>query len=377
MPSLESLIPEIAAYQQAQNQGMRQQSGQLAQMGALQQIMQRQQQAQDQQRLRGVLQQAAQQTGGDPAKMAPLLMQTGDPTLMQLAQRMMPKPPEERVVNPGGAIVRDGKVTYQAPFKPDAPKEFAPPEFLRLQEAAAKYPEGHPVRAQIEARIKMLQERPAGTTINMPSSSDLMKGEDGRFYRVRIGKDGKSDAIPMQAGDMQLRPPESAATAKAEEEKVAEGQTLESVRTRIAKMASLIQGGGMAGGVVGPLGMASRVGETAVGTVQPGTPTPALDYQNELRLLLSDVRKMVEKDPNLSKDEREAMYEALGGGIMQTPGSAIRALNNIVSHVESKQRIGAGRGTGIASQVQAAGWAYEPNKYEYRVVDGKVQRKAK
>ena len=135
----------------------------------------------------------------------------------------------------------------------------------------------------------------------------------------------------------------------------------------------------MAGGVVGPLGIASRIGETVVGMGQPGVPTPALDYQNDMRLLLSDVRKMVEKDPNLSKDEREAMYETLGGGTMQTPGSAMRTLNNILNHVESKQRSGPARQTGndLARQVQGAGWSYEPNKYDYRVVDGKVQRKSR
>ena len=164
-------------------------------------------------------------------------------------------------------------------------------------------------------------------------------GEDGRYYKFRVGKDGKAEAIPIaDAQGNPLRPPESTAAEKVGEEKAAEEVTLKNVRGRVEKMATLIQGGGLAGGVVGPLGMASRIGETAVGMAQPAAPTPALDYQNEMRLLLSDVRKMVEKDPNLSKDEREAMYETLGGGFMQTPGSALRTLNNIINHVESKQR---------------------------------------
>ena len=133
----------------------------------------------------------------------------------------------------------------------------------------------------------------------------------------------------------------------------------------------------MAGGTVGPLGLASRVGETARGAVSADAPTPAIDFKNEQSLLLADVRKMVEKDPNLSKDERERLYETLGGGIMQTPGSSIRTLNNVLNYVESKKVGGKSRQATIEGSVKAAGWAYEPNKYDYRVVDGKVQRKAK
>jgi hypothetical protein len=65
-----------------------------------------------------------------------------------------------------------------------------------------------------------------------------------------------------------------------------------------------------------------------------------LDYQNNLRLLLADVRKVVEKDPNLSNQERQALYESLGGGTFQTPGSALRALNNVMEFVERKKLTG-------------------------------------
>ena len=86
MPSLEALIPEVTAYQQARGRGIAEQGAQLNQVGALQQIMQRQQQAQEQQQLKGMLSQAAQQSGGDPAKMHQLLLQSGNPAAMKLAQ---------------------------------------------------------------------------------------------------------------------------------------------------------------------------------------------------------------------------------------------------------------------------------------------------
>ena len=179
-------------------------------------------------------------------------------------------------------------------------------------------------------------------------------------------------------GAQAFPPPESADAAKARREAEQASNTAASVRERIDKMGRLIQGGSITGGVVGPLGIAGRAVETAQGVVQPSAPTPAIDYQNELRLLQSDVRKMVEKDPNLSKDEREALYETLGGGTLQTPGSAIRALNNVLAKVENAAATGRPRATGgMESAVRAAGWTYEPTKYEYRVVDGKVQRKAK
>ena len=92
MPSLESLVPEIAAYQQAQNQGQQQQLGMLQQAGVLQGIMSKQRDYQEMQQIKGMLVKVAQETGGDPAKMAPILMQSGHPKLMEIATRMMPKP---------------------------------------------------------------------------------------------------------------------------------------------------------------------------------------------------------------------------------------------------------------------------------------------
>src|SRR3990167_2791909 len=284
MPSLND-IPGYGAYIQRNAQNRQAELGDLQQASGLMGILKNIQAQQEQQQLKSVLAQA----GGDPAKAVAALLQAGTPQSVELASKlkgMMPKPAEPYTLGnqrrgPNNAILAE------APFRPSNPE--ARPELLRLQDAAAKYPEGHPYRAQIQARIKMLGERPTGVTVNMPASSDTVQGPDGKFYKFRIGKDGKPEVIPFQTstGD-QLRPPETPAAAKAAGESAAEAVTLTNVRSRIEKMSSLIQGGGMAGGVVGPQGLASRVGETAVGIVHPGVSTPALDYQNEMRLLLSD-----------------------------------------------------------------------------------------
>ena len=140
-------------------------------------------------------------------------------------------------------------------------------------------------------------------------------------------------------GDAPPKPP-TAAAVKASDEASKEQATVESVRQRVNKMSSLIQGNT---GVVGPAGVARRVGEAAVGVVAPGVPTPAIDYENEKNLLLADVRKLVEKDPNLSNQERETLSRTLGGGTMQTPGSAIRTLNNVLGFIENKKLRGPSR----------------------------------
>lgn len=373
MPNALDNVPGLAGYLAKGRYNQERAQGELQQYGALQQLLAQQEAQQEAQQLKGVLAQA----GGDPARAVQALLQSGTPKAVALAAQlkgMLPKPAEPYTLG-NQRRGPNNELLAEAPFRPEKPE--AAPEIVRLQNAAQQYPEGHPLRAQIEARIKILGERPPGVTVNMPASSDTVQGTDGKFYKFRIGKDGKPEVIPFQTPTGEpLSPPETPAAGKDRVAAEEEATIMSNVRKRVENMASLIRGGGMAGGVVGPLGMASRIGETVTGMASPSAPTPALDYQNEMRLLLSDVRKMVEKDPNLSKDEREAMYETLGGGTMQTPGSALRTLNNILNHVESKQRTPR-RTPNLEATVKASGWSFEPNKYDYRVIDGKVQRKAK
>lgn len=112
-------------------------------------------------------------------------------------------------------------------------------------------------------------------------------------------------------------------------------QTIEAVDARVGSMLEQLQ---QTPHLVGPAGAARRVTETVAGIAAPGMETPGLDYQNNLKLLLSDVRKMIEKDPNLTKEERSSLLETIGGGTFQTSGSAMRALNEVNKYVKGKRK---------------------------------------
>ena len=362
MPQIESPLQQAGQYMTLKN------------------AMLQQQQAEQSRRDEAILSGVMQQTQGDPQKAIQALLAHGSPTAIGLAAKLdglIKKPDAGFTLSPGAVRYGpDGKVIARAPAALE--RERAQPEIINLQRALDTLPPGSPYRAQIEARIKHLNAPPAGVTVNMPSSTQTMVGQDGRFYQFRVGKDGTTEAIAIADKDGKpLSPIPTAAQSKDERDAQEGVQTVASVRQRIAKMAQLIHGGAMAGGVVGPAGIASRVGETAAGVVNPAIQTPALDYDNEKNLLLAEVRKMVEKDQNLSNEERATLQKTLGGGTLQTSGSALRTLSNVLNYVENKRLTGKGRAATLESSVRAAGWAFEPDKYDYRVVEGKVQRKAK
>lgn len=159
MPSLQGVlarIPGLAGYASGQEEdriaaqaAQAQQMGQLQQMGALQGILAKQQKAQQQQELKGVLSRVAQQAGGDPAKMGPLLLQTGHPELMQLGQRMLPKAAEGFTLAPGAQrFGPDGKVIAQVAAKPDKQ-----PEIIQMTELFNTLPEGDPRKAILKKAI--------------------------------------------------------------------------------------------------------------------------------------------------------------------------------------------------------------------------------
>jgi hypothetical protein len=286
------------------------------------------------------LQQALQASNGDLGQALSLTMKAGNlPGALKIASLLeaQNKQAKGQPIGSGGLLLPTGHVLPPA-ARPQQPQQFAPPEIVRLQEHLGTLPAGDPRRAPVEARIKMLGERPAGVNVY---SSSLVPGVDAQGNPVFVQPSQREGVPPRPVAG--VYPPERPAAERAARERQEGEATAASVRQRIQRMASLIQGGGMAGGVVGPLGTASRIGETAVGAVRPETATPAIDYQNEQALLLADVRKLVEKDPNLSKDERERLYQTLGGGMWQTPGSALRALNNVVEYVESKKMTGPSR----------------------------------
>jgi len=374
-------------------------------MGILAQAQRMKQIQQDdmaQQEVKGIL----AQSGGDPAKAVSALLQNGNVRGAALLSPLLKQQQEDYTLSPGALRLRGGQVIAENPVqpRPAAPSELsrliaernalAPddpnrsafdsainrasnpqqsqPEIIRLQSYLEQLPENHPGRAAIQARIRQITtHQPA---VNVYSQS-LTPGVDANGNPVFAQASGRPDVPPRIVPG--VFPQERADVAKSRKEGEQAATTVASVRDRIERMSKLIQGGSITGGVVGPLGVAGRAVETAQGVIQPGAATPAIDFQNELRFLQSEVRKMVEKDPNLSKDEREALYETLGGGLLQTPGSSLRAMNNVLSKVENTALTGRSRAAGLESAVRNAGWTYEPSKYDYRIVNGEVQRKPK
>lgn len=337
-------------------------------MAIVEQVRQREQDNQ--------LRQTVSGSGGDPAAAVQALLKAGTPRAIELAAKLReflprPKEPEPFTLTPGAVRYGpDGRVLASAPEKadsgftlspgavrygadgqviasaPSVPREPTPPEVVNIQRFIDMLPAGDPRRKPLEDRLRILTTRQPPLQIHMPASSDTVQGTDGRWYKFRVGRDGRREAIPLETpGGDPLRPPESAADQRDRVAAQEGALTVESVRARAAEMARLIH---QNTGVVGPAGLARRFGETAAGVVSPNVATPALDYQNNLRLLLADVRKVVEKDPNLSNQERANLYETLGGGIFQTPGSAMRTINNVLGYVESKRLGGPSRDRGPA-----------------------------
>ena len=123
IPGLGGALQARQMNQQGALSELQQAQGLMGILGALQQQQQRQAALQEQQQIRGVLSRAAQETGGDPAKMAPLLMQTGHPELVKLGQSMIPK---GNAIGSGGFLKPDGTIVAPA-ARPEQPKEAKPP----------------------------------------------------------------------------------------------------------------------------------------------------------------------------------------------------------------------------------------------------------
>ena len=204
-------------------------------------------------------------------------------------------------------------------------------------------PTGDPRRAAYDDAITKQSTHQAPVNIY---SGSLTAGVDDKGNPVFVQPSGRPDTPPRVVTG--VRPPPPPADKRAERELVETATTIESVRARVSRMSSLIQ---QNQAVVGPAGMARRYGEAAMGIV-PGAgnmPTPALDYENEKNLMIADVRKLIEKDPNLSNQERETLSRTLGGGTLQTPGSAVRTLNNVLNFIEGKKLRGLPRAPAVGT----------------------------
>lgn len=165
---------------------------------------------------------------------------------------------------------------------------------------------------------RLMAERDA-----LPKDSPDRKVYDNLITNLQ--KKGTPQAKPPAAPK-----PETPAQASAREQAAI---TAESVDERVSSLLTQLQENPH---LVGPAGAVRRTVETGVGVVNPNMKTPALDYQNNLKLLLADVRKVVEKDPNLSNQERRNLMETIGGGTFVTTGSAMRALTEVQKYVSKR-----------------------------------------
>lgn len=327
-------IPGLAGYLAAKQQNEETGFNQIKQAAGVMSL----QQALQAQELEQKRRQAVAASGGDVEKAMQALIASGDAAG---AAKLAPivearrKAKQGQPIGAGGLRNPDGTVTPPAA----RPQQFAPPELVKLQEHLQSLPAGDPRRAPVEARIKILGERPSPVQLTMPASSDTMQGEDGKWYKVRIGKDGKVETIPLQtAAGAPLRPAPSAAELKAGQDAKDATSDIAEIERLGTELDTLVQQNqGLFKGVVGPQGYVGRIYELAAGAAGAGT--PAIDFANKSKLFLSSVRKMVEKDSNLSNQERTNLLESIGVGFWQTGPSSIRARRDVMTYVKSK-RIG-------------------------------------
>jgi len=275
---------------------------------------------------------AVQEAGGNLEKMVEALLRTGnregaDRVSQIIERRRKAKIPISATAGTQQLDPNDpSNVLHTTPFKPETPKPF---------EDIKNVPGGYLSRGP-DGKIKFTKTS-EGMTINMPQSSDTVQGPDGKFYKLRIGKDGKAEAIPFQtaSGDP-LRPPESASDVKERLEKARATDDVAEIERLGVELDALIKNNqGLFVGVVGPQGYIGRILDLAGGMA--GADTPALDFGNKSKLFLSSVSKLIKADTQLSDKDKQDLLQSIGEGFWQTGASSIRARNDVMHYVRTKR----------------------------------------
>jgi hypothetical protein len=292
--------------------------------------------------------QALQSAGGRPMK-----VDVANPALTQAYQVM---------ANPQRAIPEL--------IKQQSPQTANESPIARVMRERASLPPGDPRGPLMDKYIEKLTSHQPGVAVY---SGSLTPGVDAQGNPVFVQPSNREGVEPRVVQGVRPMPkPADEKAAQAEREAEA---TVESVRDRIKKLSTLIQQNPTA---VGIPGMVRRGVEAASGVSEglggPSMPTPAIDFTNQQALLLADIRKLVEKDPNLSNHERETLKTTLGGGIFQTPGSSIRAMNNVLEYVERKKLTGK-TNTGVRRIQSDADYNALPSGTEFIAPDGSRRRK--
>lgn len=280
-------------------------------------------------------------------------------------------------IGSGGLLNNDGTITPPAarPQTPTAPKLVV---LQQHRERVTALPDDHPQKARLlkEVEDAIKKESTHQAPVNVYSGS-LVPGVDAQGNSIFVQPSGRPDTPPRVVPG--VFPPPSAQDRKAglsDKEALNDMAEIERLGNELDTLVQNNQG--VVRGVTGPQGVVGRAVDLVAGAA--GGATPAIDFENKSQLFLSSVRKLVEKDTNLSNEERNRLLGAIGTGFWQTGSSSIRARNDVMNYVRSRRVSGLKgvQGTSqIESAVKAAGWVYEPNKYEYRIMSGQVQRKAK
>lgn len=171
----------------------------------------------------------------------------------------------------------------------------------------------------------------------------------GRRYQPRSQASGQPAPAPAGGASNTRKADEQANAVDLTNQLIDEAETL------------IKNNSGTLTGVVGPKGMLGRGVETVKGTVDPGAPTPAIDFKNKTNAIIAIARKAISTDTNLSNQDRQRLEEIAGGGVFTTDSSALKALADLRRIV----------GRNVKTEPKDDG-------YEYRTLpDGTKQRRKK
>jgi hypothetical protein len=327
MPSVLDRVPGLGGYLAAQQQNQQQTMGQLGQAQAVIGLQGALQQQRQEQELRQVL----AESGGDVEKAMAAALKSGN---VAAAARLAPVVEAKRKqgagqpIGAGGLRLPDGTIIPPSP-RPERPQ--AQPEIVLLQRYLETLPPDSPYRTGIQARIDKLTRDAPGVNVY---SGSLTAGVDENGRPVFVQPSGRADTPPRIVPG--VRPPPPPADRRAEAARTEALSDVAEIERLGNELDTLVrQNQGLVSGVVGPQGVVGRTAELVTGAV--GGDTPALDFRNKSKLFLSSVRKMVEKDTNLSNEERKSLTESTGDGFWQTGASSIRARQDVMNYVKTKR----------------------------------------
>jgi len=148
----------------------------------------------------------------------------------------------------------------------------------------------------------------------------------------------------------------------------------------LARLREILESGKM---VTGLGGAANRIKEGVGGTMNLTTDTTAHDYLQEVRMLQNAIRNAPKEVSGIGpkgrvlkseQADRDAIVQGLSA--FDNPNNALSSIERLEKYYGKKDE-GAAEAEDIKTRVEGAGEKYEPDKYDYRIFQGEVQKKAK